>query len=262
MQFLRFDSLKNIPHLRHTITTRGGACNGPYDELNLAYHVGDDASRVTENRKKLAEELGYDAARLVAAQQVHGTRIKPVWEELASRGAFDWNSARPQCDGLIVQTPQIPVLIQVADCAPLLIVSQQKHMLAVVHAGWRGAVESIASDAAIRIKFLWVEKSLQTSEFKVGIGPCLCVNCFEIGPEVVEATQKIAPEAVIQRDDWEKPHLDLRLLLRRDLENVGVLPENIEVMPQCPRCQNDLFFSHRGQNGTAGRFGLIAWWEN
>jgi YfiH family protein len=261
MQFLQFDSLKDIPGLRHAITTRGGSCVGPYDELNLAYHVGDDAERVTANRKKLAAELGYDAASLVAAQQVHGSKVKPVWEEYIGRGAFDWEGARPQCDGLIVQASKIPVLIQVADCAPLLIVSQQKHMLAVVHAGWRGAVENIASDATIRIKLLWVEKSIQTSELKVGIGPCLCPDCFEIGPEVVEGAQKIAPEAIIQRDDWQKPHLDLRLLIQRDLEKIGVPPENIEIMPFCPRCNNDMFFSHRGQNGIAGRFGLVAWWE-
>jgi copper oxidase (laccase) domain-containing protein len=32
-------------------------------------------------------------------------------------------------------------------------------------------------------------------------------------------------------------------------------------MPQCPRCENETFFSHRGQNGKAGRFGVVAWWE-
>jgi copper oxidase (laccase) domain-containing protein len=32
-------------------------------------------------------------------------------------------------------------------------------------------------------------------------------------------------------------------------------------MNRCPRCENETFFSHRAQNGKAGRFGLVAWWE-
>ena len=132
------------------------------------------------------------------------------------------------------------------------IVDPVNHVLAVVHAGWRGAVEGVVSKTL---------KAMQGSLFQVGIGPCLCVDCFEVGEEVVAAAQNIAPETVIQRSDWHKPHLDLRLLIQRDLENSGVPGENIEVMPHCPRCNNDLFFSHRGQNSKAGRFGLVAWWD-
>ncbi len=256
MQFLRFDSLSCIPNLRHAVTTRGGA-NGPYDALNLAYHVGDDAARVTENRRAVAEILGYDAARLVAAQQVHGSKVEFIFQE--GRGAFDWDSAVPDCDALIVQAPRVPILIQVADCAPILLVDPKNHVLAVVHAGWRGAVANIASQTLAKMQSAF---GTSAGDVLVGIGPTLCVFCFEIGEEVAQAARATAPDAVLLGDESrQKPNLDLRLLLRRDLEDWGVLPQNIEVMPHCPRCANGLLFSHRGQNGTAGRFGLVAWWE-
>jgi hypothetical protein len=259
MQFLQFDSLKDIPGLRHAITTRGGSCAGPYHDLNLAYHVGDDAERVTANRKKLAAELGYEAASLVAAQQVHRLRVQFVSELETGRGAFDWGSAIPDCDILIVEkVDSVPALIQVADCAPIILVDEHDPAFALIHAGWRGATAKIASLTAAQMR---VRCYTDWELLHVGIGPCLCANCFEVGPEVVEAAQKIAPESIIQRSDWQKPHLDLRLLIQRDLENNGFCPENIEIMPHCPRCQNDLFFSHRGQNSKAGRFGLVAWWE-
>lgn len=259
MKFLQFDSLKNISGLRHAITTRGGSCAGPYDDLNLAYHVGDNAERVTANRKRLAAELGYDAASLVTAQQVHASRIQFVSEMETGQGAFDWESAIPNCDGLIVgKLDSAPTLIQVADCAPIILVDEYDPAFSVIHAGWRGATAKIASLAA---ELMRARCFTDWELLRVGIGPCLCVNCFEIGPEVVEAAQKIAPESIIQRSDWQKPHLDLRLLMQRDLESAGVPSENIEIMPHCPRCNNDMFFSHRGQNGIAGRFGLVAWWE-
>jgi len=258
MQFLRFASLTNVPGLRHAVTTRGGTGHGPYDALNLAYHVGDDPARVTENRLRLAKELGYDAASLVAAQQPHKWRASFVGKHYVGRGAFDWDSALPHSDAMILQMSQVPVLVQVADCAPLLIVDEEKHTLAVVHAGWRGAVEGIASEVVSR---MWMTFGAREERLKVGIGPCLCTDCFEIGEEVAEAERVVVLDAVVRRDEWDKPHLDLRLLLRRDLEAFGVSPQNIEVMPHCPRCMNDLFFSHRAQGGTAGRFGLVAWWQ-
>jgi YfiH family protein len=255
MQFLHFDSLQNIPGLSHAITTRGGV-GGPYDSLNLAYHVGDDPARVTENRKRVANELGYDAASLVAAQQVHGANAQLVRE--TGQGAFGWKTAIPECDALIAEDADLPVLIQVADCAPVLIVDPSNHVLATIHAGWRGAVAGIVSETVLTMR---AHRSFDATQLRAGIGPCLCIDCFEIGPEVVEAAQQIEVEVVVQRSDWNKPHLDLRLLIQRDLENIGVPRENIETMPHCPRCQNDLLFSHRGQNGKAGRFGLIAWWD-
>jgi copper oxidase (laccase) domain-containing protein len=58
-----------------------------------------------------------------------------------------------------------------------------------------------------------------------------------------------------------KPHLDLGMLLRSDLQSAGVLDSNIEIVPHCPRCDTQTFFSHRGEQGRTGRFGLVAWWD-
>lgn len=253
LSFLRFDSLRNIAGLQHAVTTRhGGISEAGFASLNLGFHVGDDAACVGENRRLLARELGYEAAYLVAAQQVHGARAEVVNARHRGRGAFDWDSAVPATDALIVIEAQVPVLMLVADCAPLLIVDETRHVLGVVHAGWRGAVAGGASGVVRRMQR---EFGSDAADLRVGIGPCLCVACLEVGPEV--AAQ--APGAVV--DGWEKPHLDLRGLLRQDLAVVGVSSANIEVMARCPKCEAQTFFSHRAQAGNAGRFGLIAWWH-
>jgi copper oxidase (laccase) domain-containing protein len=67
------------------------------------------------------------------------------------------------------------------------------------------------------------------------------------------------PASIVSGRD--KSHLDLRMLLRSDLQSAGVLASNIETMPHCPRCDTQTFFSHRGEQGTTGRFGLVAWWQ-
>lgn len=254
MKFLSFDSLRKIPHLRHAITTReGGVSQREYSALNLASHVGDDADDVRENRRRLAGELNFDHLNLVSAQQVHGANAMIVTQKYSRRGALDWDSAISETDALIVNEKQIPLLILVADCAPILIADSKREILAVVHAGWRGAAEKIASQTIAKMQD---ECGAQVEDLQVGIGPCLCAKCFEIGEEVAA---KVPSKFLIE--GFEKPHLDLRALIQGDLLAKGVLPSRIETMNHCPKCENEMFFSHRGQNGKAGRFGLVAWWQ-
>ena len=254
MELFAFDSLKNIPGLRHAITTRdGGVSRAEYSALNLAFHVGDNAADVIENRRLLANALQYDASTLVASQQVHGANAQIVSAEYSGRGAFDWDSAVLETDAFITNQKQIPLLILVADCAPILLVDSTRGVLAVVHAGWRGAVAKIASQT---MKKMSAEFGTSAENVQAGIGPCLCTACFEIGEEVA---REVSSAHIVE--GFQKPHLDLRGLIQGDLLSAGVLQSQIEIMNRCPKCESETFFSHRGQNGKAGRFGLVAWWE-
>jgi YfiH family protein len=256
MQFEHFPSLQHIPNLRHAITTRaGGVSRHEYASLNLGMHVGDELMDVRENRRLLGEAFGFDYLDMVCAQQVHGAQVQVVTPEDRGRGARNWETAVAETDALIVEDSQTPALILVADCAPVLLVDEQHQILAVVHAGWRGAVESIASKTLRRINQRAGSKSQSTL---AGIGPCLCVECLEIGEEVAG---QIPDPFIVRQPQWAKPHLDLRALIAYDLESAGVQSHHIEIIDECPRCRNEKYFSHRGQNGTAGRFGLVAWWE-
>ncbi len=253
---LQFQSLRAIPGLHHAVTTRnGGVSSGEYASLNLAFHVGDEAELVRENRRILARELGFDIRKLVTAQQVHGTKIGfPTWRE-AGRGALDYESAHPAKDALIVAEKEIPVLILVADCAPILLVDPENQVLAVVHAGWRGALAGIARKTVEHLKF---DFGTRPENIVAGIGPCLSIENLEVGEEVAAQVAQVDGKSVVS--GWEKPHLDLRGLIQRDLASAGVRAENIETLPFCSK-DDARFFSHRGQKGVAGRFGIVAWWE-
>lgn len=254
MELLRFQSMRNIPELNHALTTRrGGVSRQKYSTLNLGFHVGDDEENVRQNRILLAKALGYEAADLVAARQPHGARAHLVSLNDRGRGALEFASAVPDCDALVVSQKQLPVLIQVADCAPILIVDETQKVLAAVHAGWRGAVGKIVSKTITKMRD---EFGTDPGNLRVGIGPCLCTECFEVGEEVAQ----LAPQSGVILGH-RKPHLDLRAILIGDALTVGAKQHRIETLPHCPRCENQTFFSHRAQNGTAGRFGLVAWWQ-
>jgi hypothetical protein len=129
------------------------------------------------------------------------------------------------------------------------------NVLAIVHAGWRGAVAGIAGKTMQKMQ---QEFGSQPQSTLVGIGPCLCVECLEIGAEVAA---QIESTFLVHEAHQPKPHLDLRSLIAHDLEAQGMPRDNIEILDECPRCANAKYFSHRGQNGSAGRFGIVAWWE-
>lgn len=267
ISILQFASLADVSGLRHAVTTRaGGVSRAPYHSLNLGYHVGDDVARVSENRKTLAAHLGLDANVLVAAQQTHGARTHVVEASCRRRGALSWETAIPDTDALLTCETGVPLFILVADCAPVLLVDARQHALAVVHAGWRGAMARIASQTVQKMQ---QEFGSLPAEIRAGIGPCLCLPCFEIGDEVAQAARAVNAASVLKANATRsaaqlleaKPHLDLRALLRHDLQSAGVREEHTEAMPHCPRCDTAKWFSHRGENGKTGRFGLVAWWE-
>lgn len=256
MQLLRFSHLESVTGLCHAVTTRdGGVSKGEFSALNLGFHVGDDDQSVRHNREFLACEAGFDSTKLIAAQQIHGDAIHFVSKNDAGRGALDWKSAISGTDALITNERNLPILILVADCAPILIIDAEKRVLAMGHAGWRGALAGIAGKTIAK---MGMEFGSRPDEILVGIGPCLSIENMEIGPEVAAQVEKVDACAVVS--GWEKPHLDLRVLIRRDLQRAGVLETSIEAMPFCTK-DDARFFSHRGQNGVAGRFGVVAWWE-
>ncbi len=249
MQLLQFSNLSDLPNFRHAITTReGGFSQGDFASLNLGFHVGDEAETVRRNRRALAAAMGYDAAKLIAAQQVHGAQCAVVECSHAGRGALDWDSALPATDALITAQSGVPLLILVADCAPVLLFDPDARVLAVVHAGWRGALAGVASGAVARM----VQLGARAANVRAGVGPCLCARNLEVGPEVAE----MFDDQSVLEPRGEKYLLDLRALIRRDLEGAGVT--QIETSEICPKDDADLFFSHRGQNGKAGRFGIVA----
>ncbi len=260
MRFAQFPSLLEIPNFHHAVTQRThGVSPAPFASLNLGLHVGDEENAVRQNRQIVARALNYHADDCIFAHQPHGTPAHVVTPENCGRGAQDFTDALPDCDALIVAHANTPAMILVADCAPLLFVDTRQQVLALVHAGWRGASAGIARKTIEKMR---ADFGCQSEDLRVGIGPCLCVDCLEIGEEV--AAQVLADGAAstcIARAGRAKPHLNLRQLLIDDLARAQVLAGQIEALDVCSRCANEAYFSYRGDGGATGRFGLVAWWN-
>lgn len=239
---LRPDIFADQPAVTAGVSTRrGGVSGAPYDTLNLGRHVGDDAASVEENRRRFCAALDTDPARLVTAGQVHGTTVQQVE---APRHA-------PFCDGLVTTTPGLLLAIATADCAAVLLADPTAGVVGACHAGWRGAAAGVVEKTVAVME----EQGADPAALRAHIGPCLSREAFEVGPEVAD---QFDDDVVHRQDDWERPHVDLKAAVRRQLEAVGVPPSAIGVSGHCTLQEPDTFFSHRGSGGTTGRmFGAI-----
>jgi YfiH family protein len=148
-----------------------GASSHPYDQNNLATHVGDQLDHVLANRSALAESLRISDEQLFFTNQVHGTTIVEIDHLMKSGSIYE-------CDGLISRVPGVGLAVLVADCAPLLLVGPRT--VAAIHVGWRGLFGGIVEKAV----------ALMAGEsFAAVIGPTICGNCYEIGDDLAERAQ-------------------------------------------------------------------------
>jgi len=233
---------------------RGGVSAPPYDTLNLAAHVGDEPSAVDSNRARLLESLGLSDIRdhLVTAEQVHGSRVVVVDGAEAGSGAYAAGGAPPipSADALVTTCRDVPLLLLFADCVPVIIVAPgPARGIAVVHAGWRGALARVPGRTA---EALARETGSTPSSLIAYVGPHIGGCCYEVGEAVLSqfrtAFDTIAPVA---------RRLDLGTVVRETLIESGLSSERIVEAGVCTVDNVDRFFSYRASNDT-GRHGALA----
>ncbi len=207
---------------------RGGASEAPYDTLNLAARVGDDAEPVQENRKRVALALGFDADSLALCRQVHGTNTIEVHP--GDQGVIG------SADGLVARAGGPTIGILTADCAPVIVSGENG--VAVLHAGWRGLVAGVIEAGLARLggpEAAWV-------------GPSIRSCCYEVGSEVVDAFRaRGLPVAAPGR-------VDTADAARAALMDAGV--SRVAVVDACTHCNPD-YFSYR-RDGVTGRQGAFS----
>lgn len=243
--------------LVHGFSARqGGVSAPPYDTLNMALHVEDDAAAVWENRRRYCAALGLSAERICTPRQVHGTEIVRVFRRDAGRGARDYADCIADADALITNDNDVTLLLCYADCVPVLLYDPVHHAIALVHAGWRGTVERIGAKTLARMA---EEFGTRPADIIAGIGPSICADCYTVGDEVAAQFRRAfshdAERIVAERDG--KYHLDLWAANRLALEEAGVPPQQIDSAQTCTSCDHTWFYSYRAAGGRTGRLAAV-----
>jgi hypothetical protein len=263
-------------------TRRGGASRVPSNGLNLGF--SDWRGQVEQNRRRFLRQIGAQDFSLASLRQVHSSHAFVV--AAGGTGQIEYRlsgmpSAEraathpPAGDALMTAEAGLLLAVRIADCLPVLLVDPRQHVVAAVHAGWRGALERVIEKAVgdMRLAF-----GSDPQQLLAVLGPSICACCYEVGEEVVEAfngrfasaraffrTLPHRPEAATGRIPFlsaQPPghapqvpaaHLDLVAVAEHQLTSAGVAPSQILVADYCTACRTDLFFSHRMEGGRTGR---------
>ncbi|HEX4209384.1 MAG TPA: peptidoglycan editing factor PgeF [Candidatus Binataceae bacterium] len=220
---------------------RGGVSRGPYESFNLAHWIGDEPAAVAENWRRW--HAANPALRPALLAQVHRAEVLRV-----HNGDSILEGGRPSADGLVTTEAGIALGIFSADCVPVLLYDATAHAAAALHAGWRGTLANIAA-AGLKVM---TSAGARGARIRAAIGPAIGPCCFEVDAELAnEFGRRIPAAAAFTRSGRPgKAYLDLRNIVRRQLEIAGLNPREIRILGPCTRCHADSYFSRRAAGGA------------
>ncbi|PYZ94043.1 laccase [Salipaludibacillus keqinensis] len=236
-------------------TKNGGTSQAPYQTNNLGLHVKDDPRKVVTNRMSLANHLGFPTTNWACADQVHADQIVKISKPLAGSGAVDYQDSIKGTDGLYTQEKDLLLALCYADCVPVYFFAPDHQMIGVAHAGWKGTVKNISG----KMIELWdLMENIPPKDIHAAIGPSIDSCCYVVDDHVINEVNDVlksissdyAPYKEISEGQYQ---LDLKMLNKLLLLHAGVEEKNILVSNYCTSCQDDLFFSHRRDEGKTGR---------
>lgn len=253
-----------MPGLTAGFTGRsGGVGRAPYDSLNLALHVGDEAEVVLANRRRLAEALGFEPEAWTCGEQVHDSAVAVVRAQDRGKGYLNRESAFQRTDGLVTNEPEVLLTSFYADCVPLYFMDPVRRVIGLAHAGWKGTVARIAETV---IDTMEQEFGSSRSDIRTAIGPSIGGCCYEVDErvmakvrEALDAVGEPGGESQVSASSAREGRtmLNLKEMNRIIMIKAGILAMHIECTSWCTSCRNELFFSYRKDGGVTGR--MASW---
>jgi len=248
---LRFPLLERVTAVRHAVTTRlGGSSQSPYDSANMGLSVGDDPLNVVASRWRAAALVAPRGIHPVSVHQVHGVAAH-LAESPGQPGVV-----AADADMVATNTPAVPLMVQAADCVPIVIIDPVHTAVAVVHAGWRGTALGAATSAVDTMHRFFGSAA---SDLLVAIGPAIGACCYEVDASVASQVAAACTDRtnVVHETFGSRPHVDLSAALHAQLLTSGVPSGQVALSRLCTACNPGLFYSHRGEGEPTGRFAAL-----
>ena len=236
--WLEFEIFDPFPEIQHAIILRhGGFSQGSFSSLNLSRSGGDAEAQVKANFKHIKQILNLP--EVVQNFQVHGNEVHAVESPIEGLNG----------DGLISQAKNLSLLVTHADCQAALFYDPIQKAIAAVHSGWRGSVQNIYAET---IRKMGVNYGTNPADLRVGISPSL-------GPFHAEF---IHYRTELPSPFWNfetKPnHFDFWKISEMQLQEAGVLKDNIEIARLCTYANPEDFYSYRRCKLRGGHASFIA----
>ncbi|MEX0952596.1 MAG: polyphenol oxidase family protein [Nitriliruptoraceae bacterium] len=202
---------------------------------NLSHRRPHAPTRLAADRRAVAAEIGFPVASWQWMGQVHGASVAVVGEDTPD------GAEHRAVDGMVTTRHDVPLVVQVADCVPVLFASDVA--VGVAHAGRRGIELGVVEAVVARLR------GVGTKAIDAVVGPSIGGCCYEVPREMHDSFVANDPSAAAITT-WGTPSLDLSAAV---MHRLSVLDVEVTSFEACTRCDPDRqWFSHRA-DPTAGR---------
>jgi YfiH family protein len=210
---------------------------------NLAHRRPHVPSALAADRADVARTVGYPADQWHHLRQVHGDAVAVVGEDCPP------GKELREVDAAVTTLSDRPLVVQVADCVPVLLAGPRA--IGAAHAGRRGVHAGVVQTAVSAM----AAAGDAPSALSAAIGPAIGGCCYEVPAEIQQQVGQVEPTAIAVTT-WGSPSLDLPMAVHAQLERLGVT--SISHVGSCTRCDPGArWFSHRGDPGAGRQVGLI-----
>lgn len=212
-----FSNLAQFPDIFHGVSSR---------------HMGNMMEEPLRD-KFLKKVAGREYGRLILwGKQPHGDAVY-IHREGKPLPSFP----RKVEDAFVTNAKNVVLLVQTADCQPILLFDPVKRVVAAVHSGWRGSAKNIVGRT---VEMMQAQFGVDPATMWAGVGPSLGPCCAEFSDPDRELPTSILAHRV------EEHRIDFWAVSMAQLRDAGVQPEHIECANICTVCHVDEWFSHRG----------------
>lgn len=197
------------------------------------------------NYQKLCEELKLNYNNIVRPYQKHTANVKALSNKKSSNLEYSPDYL-DDTDGLITNQKDIILSTTNADCILFLLYDPINKVIANIHSGWRGTLDSIVINA---VKQMQATYNTQVKDIICCICPSIRKCHFEVDEDVKELFYNkfnyLSNINDIIEKKGNKYHIDTVLLNKTLLLKLGLKKENIIDSNICSVCHSNKINSYR-----------------
>jgi len=181
--------------------------------------------------------------KLAFMNQKHTNIIKQVDSNNYTDGDY-------LCDGQVTKEKGIALIVQTADCVPILFYDDDRAIIGAAHAGWRGAIGGVIENTISTMKKQGAHK------INAFIGPCIKPESYEVDLGFYEQFCKESPNNAkfftVPEDRAHKFLFDLPSYVKNSLTKAA-----IEIIADCEinTYSDEQLFSFRRYTHFGGDYG-------
>ena len=242
IKFRRLLEYKNIEHC-FTLKSLDFAGNDSYEQKK---------EEVENNLKILSREFVFNVKDICRPKQTHTDKVGKV--EDGDEGIYiqKFNNV----DGFVTDKKNKVLMLGFADCTPLLFYDPIKNVVANVHSGWKGTLQTIGVRT---VEKMVMEYKCNSEDIICCIGPHIRKCHFEVDEDVKKLFYnkfkhlKDIEELISYNGESNKYYIDTAKINKEILLNIGLKGENIIDSNICTVCNSDICHSYRAEKDLSGR---------